>query len=38
VSGTTIFLTVGIFTVIGATLLGFDVKVALHRIVFTLGV
>ncbi len=38
VSGNTIFLTVGIFTVMGATLIGFDGKVVLHLIVFTLGV
>jgi hypothetical protein len=38
VSGTTIFLTVGIFTVVGATLIGFDGKFVLHLIVFTLGV
>jgi hypothetical protein len=37
-AGTTIFLTVGIFTVIGATLLGFDGKLVLHLIIFTLGV
>jgi hypothetical protein len=38
VSGTTIFLTVGIFTVVGTTLLGFDGRVVLHLIMFTLGV
>jgi hypothetical protein len=37
VSGTTIFLTVGIFTVVDATLIGFDGKVVLHLIVFSLG-
>jgi hypothetical protein len=36
-SGVTIFFTVEILSVMGAMLLGFDDRVALHLIMFTLG-